>query len=93
MTTTLKGNKIMNKDYEKAKLLGLTEIDRWEEGVAHHPMSMRLMKFLEEHDYNDYNDHFCWKTGGDGDNGEMLMFEIDAFFEMIDLMKLMQKIL
>jgi hypothetical protein len=25
-----------------------------------------------------------WKTGGDGDNGEELMYHLDAFFEMLD---------
>ena len=71
-------------DYEKAKELNLTEIDRWEDGVEHHPMSMRLMEFLSKHDFNDHNDYFCWKSGGDGDNGEQLMYEMDAFFEMLD---------
>jgi hypothetical protein len=74
----------LNPDYEKAKELGLTQVDRWANGVDHHPMSMRLMEFLSEHDVNDYNDFFCWKMGGDGDNGESLMFEMDAFFEMLD---------
>lgn len=73
------------KDYETAKQLGLTTKNRWEEGVAHHSMSIRLMKFLSEHDFNDYNDYFCWKSGGDGDNGEQLMYEMDAFFEKQDL--------
>jgi len=71
-------------DYEKAKALGLTTLDRWGEGINHHPASERLMKFLVEHDFNDYGDYFCWKTGGDGDNGETLMFEMDSFFEMLD---------
>ena len=71
-------------DYEKAKKLGLTKLLRWEEEIEHHPMSVRLMDFLAEHDFRDYNDYFCWKTGGDGDNGESLMYEMDAFFEMLD---------
>lgn len=71
-------------DYEKAKELGLTQKDRWEEGIDHHPMSYRLMKFISDHDFYDYNDYFCWKMGGDGDNGEGLMFEMDAFFELMD---------
>jgi len=74
----------MNTDYNKAKQLGLTLIDRWSEGKKHHPMSLRLMEFLQEHDLNDYDDYFDWKMGGDGDNGESLMFEMDAFFEMLD---------
>ena len=39
------------------------------------------MSFLMDHDFNDYEDHFCWKKGGDGDNGETLMFQMDPFFE------------
>ena len=74
------------KDYEKAKELGLTQdpIKRWEDGIEHHTMSERLVRFLAEHDFNDYDDYFCWKVGGDGDNGENLMYEMDAFFEMLD---------
>ena len=71
-------------DYEQAKELGLTDKDRWGDGIDHHPKSVRLMKFIEEHDFKDYNDYFCWKTGGDGDNGETLMFQMDAFFELMD---------
>ena len=71
-------------DYEKAQSLGLTKIDRWSKGHKHHPMSKRLMAFLEAHDFNDYADYFGWKSGGDGDNGETLMFEMDAFFELAD---------
>jgi len=71
-------------DYQNAKDLGLTSKNRWEEGMDHHPMSTRIMKFLAEHDYQDYHDYFCWKCGGDGDNGEELMYEMDAFFELMD---------
>ena len=71
-------------DYEKAKKLGLTSLYRWNLGIDHHPMSVRLMEFLMEHDFQDYEDQFCWKKGGDGDNGEALMYEMDAFFELLD---------
>jgi len=74
-------------EYEKAKELGLTDVDRWGLDVDHHPMSVRLMEFLAEHDFNDYGDYFCWKMGGDGDNGETLMFQMDAFFEFLDEVK------
>ena len=76
--------KSKNEDYLKAKELGLTDKNRWEDGIPHHPMSERIVRFLAEHDFLDYSDHFCWKVGGDGDNGESLMYELDAFFEMID---------
>lgn len=74
-------------DYEKAKQMGVTDLNRWEEGIEHHPMSLRLMQFLSTHDFNDYNDYFCWKMGGDGDNGESLMYQMDAFFEMLSSSK------
>jgi hypothetical protein len=77
-------------DYELAKKLGVKlHTDRWSEGIPHHPMSKRLMYFLVEHDLKDYNDYFCWKTAGDGDNGETLMYEMDAFFEFMDSLKLL----
>ena len=74
----------MNPDYEKSKKLRLIDLNRWEKGIKHHPMSLRLMEFLTEHDAIDYNLHFDWKIGGDGDNGEALMFQMDPFFEMMD---------
>lgn len=74
----------MNIDYEVAKSLGLTDLNRWEDGIEHHPMSERIVRFVKEHDFNDYGDYFCWKVGGDGDNGESLMYMMDAFFEMMD---------
>ena len=61
--------------------------DRWGQGIDHHPMSLALMKFVADHDYKDYKDYFCWKTGGDGDNGESLMYQMDPFFEWLDRQK------
>ena len=75
------------EDYARAQELGLTQKNRWEEGIDHHPMSERLVRFLAEHDLADYADYFCWKVGGDGDNGETLMYQMDAFFEMLDMEK------
>lgn len=59
-------------------------LDRWGDEVEHHPKSVELMTFLAEIDFKVYADHFCWKTGGDGDNGETLMYQMDAFFEAKD---------
>jgi hypothetical protein len=59
-------------------------LDRWEDGVEHHPKSEELMAFLSEIDLKVYGDYFCWKSGGDGDNGETLMYQMDAFFEAKD---------
>lgn len=58
--------------------------DRWISGISHHPRSMDLMEFLIRIDFEIYGDHFCWKVGGDGDNGETLMYQMDAYFEHKD---------
>jgi hypothetical protein len=58
---------------------------RWEKGIPHHPKSLELMRALCGIDTEYCNDHFCWKVGGDGDNGETLMYEMDIFFERKDL--------
>ena len=54
---------------------------RWETGIPHHPESKRLFKRLQAIDWQHCNDYFCWKWGGDGDNGETLMYELDILFE------------
>jgi hypothetical protein len=71
-------------DYQKARAAGLIRTDRWEERLDHHPMAERLVRFLSEHDLRDYGLHFDWRAGGDGDNGEALMYQMDPFFELLD---------
>jgi hypothetical protein len=71
--------------YQQAQMLGLTTKDRWGEGIDHHPKSIQLMKFIAEHDFRDFGDYFSWSIGGDGDNGESLMYQMDAFFELLDI--------
>jgi hypothetical protein len=39
------------------------------------------MSYLCEIDVLHYGDYFQWKVGGDGDNGETLMYEMDSYFE------------
>lgn len=58
---------------------------RWEQGIPHHPKSVELMDALCWIDFRHCGDYFCWKTGGDGDNGETLMYEMDIFFERKDM--------
>lgn len=75
-----------NPDVKRAVDLHI-EMDsnvRWENGMDHHPMSKRLMNFLSHYDFAFQEDAFCWKIGGDGDNGELLMYELDVFFEILD---------
>jgi len=57
---------------------------RWEDGTPHHPDSIKLFKALSAVDHHYVNDYFDWKSGGDGDNGETLMYELDIVFETRD---------
>jgi len=67
----------------KIKELGILDPGvRWETGGEHHPKSIELYKALSTIDIVFANDYFCWKAGGDGDNGETLMYEFDMIFEL-----------
>lgn len=57
---------------------------RWLAGTDHHPKSQELFKSLADIDFKLGGDYFCWKNGGDGDNGEHLMYEMDIHFERLD---------
>ncbi len=57
---------------------------RWEKGTPHHPNSVKLFKRIAQIDFELCSDYFCWKSGGDGDNGETLMYEMDIYFEEQD---------
>lgn len=79
----------MSKDQDNTHALAKVfvrehKLDRWGDGIEHHPKSVEIVKFLSELDLHCYADYFCWKTGGDGDNGETLMYQLDAFFEAKD---------
>lgn len=39
----------------------------------HHPVAEAIYTLLEESDWTLGGDYFCWKSGGEGDNGECLM--------------------
>ena len=58
--------------------------ERWEKGVEHHSKSKELFREIEYIDLYMNNDSFCWKSGGDGDNGEELMYLLDMYFELKD---------
>lgn len=65
--------------------MGKCEVNRrWRQGISHHPESIALFKKLADIDWKYGDDYFCWKSGGDGDNGETLMFEMDIMFEQED---------
>jgi len=51
--------------------------ERWQQGIPHDPRSMEIFRILEAADVEDC---FEWEKGGDGDNGEILMFQLDVWF-------------
>lgn len=58
--------------------------ERWEQGLPHHPKSEKIFESIAKLDLELNDDHFCWKSGGDGDNGESLMYLLDEHFEQAD---------
>lgn len=68
----------------KIKAKGLTITERWEQGVPHDPRSEAIYTGIAKIDFEECSDSFCFKSGGDGDNGEMLMYLLDVYFERED---------
>ena len=64
--------------------LSQVELNRWEKGLPHDPRSEELARTLAAIDFEAFDDSFCWKFGGDGDNGETLMYQLDIYFELRD---------
>ena len=58
----------------------ITDINkRWEEGIPHHTKSKEVGDLIFELDtYGAYS------FGGDGDNGEEILYYLDIYFEMED---------
>ena len=70
---------------ERLKKAGIDgDLDRWSEGIDHHKRSESLARDLAEIDWMFYGDWFGFKFGGDGDNGEILMYELDVLFALYD---------
>ncbi|CAB4141293.1 hypothetical protein UFOVP410_132 [uncultured Caudovirales phage] len=63
------------------------KIDRWSEGIDHEPESDALARLIGEVDFEHFDDSFCFRFGGDGDNGETLAYILDTLIEN-DLIKI-----
>jgi len=50
----------------------------------HDERSVRMFQSIEAIDFEN-GDAFCFKSGGDGDNGEMLMDLLDAYWKAYDV--------
>jgi len=69
------------------KQLPIDFVKRWEDGVDHHPLAEELARLIAEIDLCHGGDSFCFKFGGDGDNGESLAYILSEIFErkLIDI--------
>lgn len=56
---------------------------RWEAGTDHHPKSVELFDAIRKIDEQNGGGS-DWRSGGDGDNGEQLMYQLDIYFECIE---------
>lgn len=56
----------------------------WENGVPHDPRSVAIYDSISKIDYEENGDEFGFKSGGDGDNGETLMYLLDVHFSRLD---------
>lgn len=62
----------------------LTILERWEQGVPHDPRSIEIAKSIAAIDDEQNSGAFDWKFGGDGDNGEDLLYALDIHFARLD---------
>lgn len=58
--------------------------ERWEQGIPHDIRSQKIFNGIAELDFIHGSDFFRFKSGGDGDNGEHLMYLLDMYFEIQD---------
>lgn len=58
-----------------------TPIQRWKQGIPHHPRSIEIIQALSDLDWEFMEGSLDIRTGGDGDNGEQMMYLLDIYFE------------
>lgn len=64
-----------------------TAEERWEDGDEHDPRSVVLGKKLRNIDEKYCEGSLDLSFGGDGDNGENLLYVLDIYFELEDKKK------
>ena len=57
---------------------------RWENGMPHDKRSVEMVEFMRMLDWEDNGGALDIQMGGDGDNGEYMMFLLDVYFELKD---------
>ena len=57
----------------------------WSSGTPHDPRSVKLAEEIAEIDWLFCDDSFGFSFGGDGDNGEILLYALDILFKLQDV--------
>lgn len=61
----------------------MAELETLGFAVNHDIRSKKIYNFIAEMDYKN-GDYFCFKSGGDGDNGELILAYLDEYFKIKD---------
>jgi hypothetical protein len=72
------------RDKNKVEGVNYDVAERWEKGINHRAESKEIYNRIEALDFIYGGDSFCFKSGGDGDNGEHLMYLLDIYFDEKD---------
>lgn len=73
------------------KDIGADLTQRWSSGTSHHPNSIELVEHISALDWAFNSGSFDFRTGGDGGNGEQLLYLLGLFFEREDHLTLLGK--
>jgi hypothetical protein len=57
--------------------------ERWERGIDHDSRSVAIAQGVAAVDEEQCQDSFGFKFGGDGDNGDTLLYLLDVYFERL----------
>lgn len=57
---------------------------RWEDGIDHHSISYNIISFMEALEIETGEYLVDIRTGGDGDNGESMMYLMDPLWEKLE---------
>jgi hypothetical protein len=79
------GLEAVTKKKAKVSKSVLSVEERWERGLPHNKHSTALARKLADIDNRLGNGQLDLKFGGDGDNGEHLLYLLDIYFETMEV--------
>lgn len=79
--TLLEEDVDIEKEKECEKSIIANPNTRWEKGLKHYLKSIKIAKEIADID-SEHGNYFDFRFGGDGDNGEHLIYLLDCYFEI-----------